>query len=155
MTTLDLLLKLVATLAAAIGCGAIVITARQLRFNWWLKAQEIFTEEKFVKARANVYSRLPGRTNQLGEDWTDDDFLVCRKMDELARLASCLGLFGSGRKLIIETWKDPLAKSWLALRPLVKEEQERWSEKWKAFEEFGRDAARQLGLEEPDSAHCA
>lgn len=151
---LELTLQAIGTLAAVVGAAAILIAARQLRFNSWLKVQEIFTDEKFVKARGNVYSKLPGRAEQSDKNWTDDDFLVCRKMDELARLAPYLGLFGSGRKLIIETWKDPLAKSWIVLRPLVKEEQERWPEKWKAFEEFGKEAAKQLGLKEEQSP-CA
>lgn len=39
---LELTLQAIGTLAAVVGAAAILIAARQLRFNSWLKAQEIF-----------------------------------------------------------------------------------------------------------------
>ena len=70
-----------------------------------------------------------------------------RRMDELVRLAPYMGLFRRGRNLILENWNEPLGKSWVALKKLVKEEQRLWPGKWKAFEDFGTEAAKQLKLE--------
>jgi hypothetical protein len=148
---LQLVIEAIGALSAVGAFIAIVIAARQLRFNCWLRAQEIFTEDSFVKARDKVYSRLPGRPNQLtAGEWTDDDYLVCRKMDELARLSPYLGIFGSGERLMLETWLDPLAKSWIVLHSLVREEREKtpkWP-KWDAFEKLGKKAMGSLGLKE-------
>jgi len=151
---LQLVIETISALAAVVACIVIGIAARQLSFNCWLKAQEIFTEGSFTKARGRVYSRIPSGTNQSSKEsskeWTDDDFLVCRKMDELARLAPYLGFFGSGEKLMLKTWLDPLAKSWIVLHSLVCEERKKtpkW-QKWDAFEKLGKEAAKQLGMEE-------
>jgi len=146
MNVAQLVFQAIGALSALVACIGIAVAARQLRFNCWLKAQEIFTEDEFVEARRKVYSRLPGRTCELPKEWTPHDHLVSRKMDELVRLAPYLGLFGAGKRLILKTWDDPLAKSWIALRPLVEKEQERWPKKWHVFEEFGKKAAAQLNL---------
>jgi hypothetical protein len=155
MNVAQLVFQAIGALSALVGCIAIVVAARQLRFNCWLKAQEIFTEDKFVEARGKVYSRLPGRTCELPKEWTPHDHLVCRKMDELVPLAPYLGLFGAGKRLILETWNDPLAKSWIALRLLVEKEQERWPKKWSAFQEFGKEAAAQLKLDDTATENTA
>ena len=76
--------------------------------------------------------------------------MVCRKMDELARLSPYLGIFGLGEKLVLGTWRDPLAKSWIVLYSLVQEERDKtpgWS-KWHAFEKLGKKAMDSLNLKE-------
>lgn len=155
MNEAQLLFQAIGAISALVGCVAIVVAARQLQFNCWLKAQEIFTNDKFVEARRKVYSRLPGRTCELSKEWTPADHLVCRKMDELVRLSPYLGLFGAGKRLILETWNDPLAKSWIALRPLVEKEQERWPKKWSTFQEFGKEAVAQLKLDDTATQNTA
>ena len=41
-----------------------------------------------------------------------------------------------------KVWGDPLAKAWLVLKPLVREEQEKtgWETKWDGFEKVGAKA---------------
>ncbi|MBK6431059.1 hypothetical protein [Candidatus Amarolinea dominans] len=118
---------------------AIWLASKQLRFDAWLKAQDVFTEEKFTETRRKVFARL----DNLEKPWTEEEKLeakqVCRRMDEFAHLARFVG-----RKSLLEVWDDPLAKSWLVLEPIVKEEQKQtgWPNKWKAFQELGQEAVR-------------
>lgn len=137
----------VSAIFTAIASIAIILGIRQLQFDAWLKAQEIFTDDDFVENRAKIFTRL----SNPNQPWTDDEKKmaekVCRKMDELARLVPFFGLFPfSRRKLFFDTWDDPLAKTWLVLKPVVKQEQERckWPAKWKAFEELGQKAVNKL-----------
>lgn len=136
---------LVGAVAALVGVASVIFVVRQLWFITWTKAQEIFTNKEFTAARKRVYERIP-----LVEDakiaWNSEDYLVCRKMDELASLAPYLGMFGRGEKLVLNTWLDPLAKSWVVLRPLIVEEQKKtqgWP-KWKAFDDLGEKAKDRL-----------
>ncbi len=146
MEIAGIIVQAIGSLAALMGCIAVVFAIRQLSFNSWLKAQEIFTEKDFVEARRKVYSRLPGRNSELPDEWGPEDHLVCRKMDELVRLAPYFGLFGAGKRIILKTWDDPLAKYWQALKNLVDEEQKRWPQKWNAFQKFGEEAVLKLNL---------
>ena len=82
MNVVQLVFQAIGALSAMVGCIAIVLAARQLRFNCWLKAQEIFTEEKFVEARRKVYSRLPGRTCELPEEWAEQDGRAAEVADD-------------------------------------------------------------------------
>jgi hypothetical protein len=76
------------TALGAIFTGAVVfaifIAAKQLRFDAYLKAEEIWTDHYFTKGRGRVFSRL----DKLDSDWTDDEeenaLQVCRKLDEFA-----------------------------------------------------------------------
>ena len=132
-----------------IGLLTVGFVAQQLWFATWVKTQEIFVDEKFTTARGKVYARIPHNT-EAKSMWTTDDYIVCRKMDELARIAPYLGIFGSGERLVLRTWRGPLAKSWIVLHSLVKEERNKtpgWS-KWDAFEKLGKKAMKQLGLKE-------
>ena len=127
-------LAALATLAAA---GAIVFAARQLRFEAWLKAQEIWVSEEFTAARGKVFARL----ENLAQPWHADEKLlgwnVCRRVDEFVRLAPYLGA-----RRMLSVWGDPLAKAWLVLEPLVREERKKtsWPTKWDAFERVGAKA---------------
>ena len=124
---------------AIIGTGAIFIAASQLYLSCWLKAQEIFTDEKFREARGVVLSHYWQRNKA----WTKDDEdkktreLVCAKMDELARLRP----FISWRK-ILKTWDDPMGKCWDVLQDFIIGEQRKtdWKVKWKAFDKLGKKA---------------
>lgn len=146
---MELALQCITAVAALIGAVAVGFVAQQLWFGAWTKAQEIFVDEKFTTARVEVYARIPGPA-EVESTWTKNDYVVCRKMDELARLAPYLGIFGSGDRLVLRTWLDPLAKSWIVLHSLVQEERNKtpgWT-KWDAFEKLGKRAMNQLGLKE-------
>lgn len=133
----NLLFGAVTAVSAAAGSTAIIIAVLQLRFSSWLKAQEVFTEPEFTKARGVVLPRY-WRGDQ---HWTKEDMesakLVCRRMDELARLVP----FISERK-VLETWDDPIGKCWSVLNDMVKKEQQtcNWPEKWVAFQTLGAKA---------------
>ena len=125
-------------ISAAVGSIAFIFAVVQLRFNSWVKAQAIFNEQKFVDARGVILNRY-GCDNQ---EWTDKDkrnaLLVCRRMDELARVVPFMR-----KKTALNAWDDPIGKCWDVLKDLVKEEQNcicHWREKWMAFENLGKKA---------------
>lgn len=127
----------VSAIATACGVGGIFYAGRQLRFQGWLKAQEVFTDDGFTRSRGQLFERL----NDRDRPWTDDEksngLKVCRKMEELAALARYFP-----KKTILREWGDPLAKAWVLLEPLVQEERSKskWNEKWYAFEKLGKKA---------------
>ena len=151
---MQLTLECITAVAALIGAVSLGFVAQQLWFGAWTKAQEIFVDKDFTAARRTVYARIPGNP-EVKSTWAADDYIVCRKMDELARLAPYLGIFGSGERLVLRTWLDPLAKSWIVLHSLVEEERKKtpgWR-KWGAFERLGKKAMRKLGLKEIPKDH--
>ena len=127
----------VSALATLAGAAAIVFAARQLRFEVWLKAQDLWVSDDFTADRGKVFARL----DNLRKPWTPEDEAVglgvCRRVDEFVRLAPYLG---KGRMLRV--WGDPLAKAWVVLEPLVRKERDRtaWQTKWDAFERLGTKA---------------
>lgn len=130
----------VGAIATAVGAFAIGFAALQLRFEAWLKAQEVFTEDGFVSARTAVFQHF----DDVHQPWPKDDDnakKVCRKMDELARLESFVTL---PRRRILRVWGNPIAKAWLLLKPTVTRECEvaHWDKKWKAFTVLGKEAVR-------------
>lgn len=135
----DIFWTAIGALATVVGAAAIVFAARQLRFEAWLKAQEIWVSDDFTAARGKIFSRL----ENLQQPWTPDDkvlgLIVCRRVDEFVRLAPYLG-----ERRILRVWGDPLAKAWLVLKPLVREERNKtvWPTKWDAFERIGTKALR-------------
>jgi hypothetical protein len=122
----------VSALATLAGAAAIVFAARQLRFEAWLKAQEIWGS--FIVDRGKVFARL----QDLRQPWTPEESViglnVCRKVDEFVRLAPYFG-----ERRMLRVWGDPLAKAWVVLEPLVRDERDRtaWQTKWDAFERLG------------------
>lgn len=129
----------VSALATVAGVAAIVYAIRQLRFEAWLKAQEIWVSDDFTEARGKIFKRV----DDLSGAWTPDDeavgLKVCRRVDEFVRLAPYLG-----KRKMLRVWGDPLAKAWLVLESLVRRERDRtgWPTKWDAFEEFGKKALK-------------
>lgn len=127
----------VSALATLAGVAAILFAARQLRFEAWLKAQEIWVLDDFTADRGKVFVRL----DNLSQVWTPEDealgLKTCRRVDEFVRLAPYLG-----KRRMLRVWGDPLAKAWLVLEPLVRLERDRtaWPAKWDAFERFGTKA---------------
>lgn len=127
----------VSALATLAGAAAIVYAARQLRFEAWLKAQEIWGSDDFIVDRSKVFARL----QDLRQPWTPEEKVVglrvCRKVDEFVRLAP---YFGERRMLTV--WGNPLATAWVVLDPLVRDERDKtdWQTKWNAFETLGKKA---------------
>ena len=122
-----------------IGASGICFAARQLKFNAWLRAQEVFTDEGFIELRSWLFERQ--------YPWTEAEKPrakeACRRFDEFAHLVPFLGLTPSGgKKLALKFWADPIATAWRTLEPIVTEERTltRWHDKWKAFEVLGREA---------------
>ena len=118
--------SIINAVAAIFALSAVVYAARQLRFNAWLKAQEIFTADAFVDARTNVF----GHFNDGNDPWPQlrgkDGMLVCRKMDELARLQGFVS-----EERMLKSWGNPIAKAWLLLEPTLVEERNiiEWDDK--------------------------
>jgi hypothetical protein len=134
------------TLATVIAAGGVYFAVKTFRFNTWLKAQVIYTDQEFYKARETVLSHFgfeeespPTFSNQN----KDQALLVCRKMDELAHLKWYVG-----KKKIIETWGLQMGKSWMILKKLVDEvrRQDTHPEKWNAFERFAKIAIKKYSL---------
>ena len=136
-----------ATVTAAFG---IFFAGRQLRFAAWAKTQEIFVEEKFVKARGRVFKHLQQPTLEWNVEAQDAGFQVCRRMDEVCRLAPYFAFTPwTAQKTFLEVFDDPLAKSWAPLQPLVIAERDMvgWKTKWDSFEKLGGAALNRLPRE--------
>jgi hypothetical protein len=127
----------ISALATLAGVVAIVFAGRQLRFEAWLKAQEIWGSNDFTVDRGKVFARL----DKLQQPWVTDEkalgLNVCRRLDEFARLATYLG-----ERRMLAAWGDPIAKAWVVLDPLVSDERRAtaWPTKWDAFERLGKKA---------------
>src|SRR5208337_4151130 len=105
-------------LATAVGAGAVIFAWRQLRFNAWLKAQEIWTSQDFTQKRSHIFARLDTGSDEWNEAEEAEALDVCRKMDEFAGLIPFLP-----RRIAMTNWGVPFAKAWLILGPMVKREQ--------------------------------
>ena len=125
----------VGAIATMFAVAGIFQAAKQLRFDAWLKAQEIFTS--FTDSRTKVYAHLAKPTEVWSPPDKEEGLLVCRKLDELCHLAPYLG-----RGKILDAWGNPLATSWVLLKWLVQQERDKssWPTKWAAFERLGEKA---------------
>jgi len=125
----------VGAIATFVGAAAILLARRQLRFEAWLKAQDIWTASAFFEARARVFARLDEPDSSWSEAETTEALNVCRKMDEFAGLIPYLP-----KQTALRIWGVPFAKAWLVLAPIVEKERTkcRWPDKWHAFERLGR-----------------
>ena len=125
----------------AVAAAAIVLAARQLKFDAWLKAQELFTKDDFRDARRIVMEECKGKDlNTWSSDQRQKGLLVCRRMDEFVRLSPFLGRTFLLKSRMLDVWYDPIGKCWSVLEPLVREEQTKWPEKWNAFAHLGKRA---------------
>jgi hypothetical protein len=127
----------VSALATLAGVVVIIVAIRQLRFEAWLKVQEIWVSKDFRTDRGKIFARL----DNVQQPWKPEDEVVgldvSRKIDEFVRLAPYIG-----ERRMLRIWGDPLAKAWLVLKPLVQKEREKtsWKTKWDAFERLGTKA---------------
>jgi hypothetical protein len=138
--TNDIFWSAFGAIATAIGAIAIVFAISQIRFEAWLKAQEIWTASEFTNLRERIYQRL----NNSNADWSNEEENkakdACRKLDELAGLIPYLP-----KKIAIKAWGVPYAKLWTILEPIVIKERKlmEWPDKWKAFEKLGKSSLKQ------------
>ncbi len=137
---------------ATMGTGlAVYYAAIQLRFEAWLKAQEIWVDKDFTDARGRLFRHLREPNSAWTQDDQQDALLVCRRTDEFCRLAPFFAFTKrGGRRRILKVWFDPIAKSWRLLKALVEQERSNvgWNTKWAVFQEFGERAYAKLAKEE-------
>ncbi len=131
----------VATLVASL---AIFVASRQFRFDAWNKCQEAFVKDKFYDSRAILFRHLHGDVRTWSAFEMEAGRTVCGNMDELCRLTRFLGKRG-----MLKTWGNPIAKSWALLRWMVEIERRttEFPDKWAAFEEVGNAALKRQPLE--------
>lgn len=125
--------------ATAVGSGAILLAVSQLRFEAWLKAQEIWTAQEFIAARGRVFARLDTASAEWGQDEEAQALDVCRRMDEFAGLVPYLP-----KRIALRIWGVPFAKAWAVLESVVQRERTKctWPDKWHAFERLGQAAIK-------------
>ena len=129
--------------AAFIAAVGVWWAARTFKFNTWLKAQEIYTDDKFTESRETILSGYPVVLQNPSEDDKKHALRVCRKMDELAHLKWYVG-----KKKIIESWGHQMGKSWIILEKFVSDvrTQDGYLKKWKAFEYLAEEAITKYDL---------
>jgi hypothetical protein len=132
-----------------IASVGIILASRQLRFQAWLKAQEIWTAPDFTQSRGRVFARLDDKKRDWATEEKADAQQVCRKMDEFAGLIPFLP-----KQIALRIWGVPFAKAWFVLEPIVNEERTKcgWQDKWHAFERLGTSALRSHPEVRKDSA---
>lgn len=124
------------TIVASVGIYFVYI---QMRFQAWVKAQDIFTDKNFIVARTKVFDCIdhPYKSCSL-----NDANIVCRKMDELAHIVPYLAFLG--KRETLKYWGDPIAKAWCLLEKhvIIEREHTQWLSKWLAFENLGNEAIK-------------
>lgn len=127
----------VGAIATVVASIAIFLAVYQLRFEAWLKAQEIWTARDFTEARGRVFARLDNGNQRWTKNEETEALQVCRKMDEFAGLIPYLP-----KRTALRIWGVPFAKAWLILEQVVERERAKcaWPDKWHAFEKLGRSA---------------
>jgi hypothetical protein len=134
----------IGALATLVASGAILYAARQFRFEAWNKAQDVFIDDNFTKDRQTVFQHIGQQTS----NWTTNDleaaFSVCRKIDELCRLAPFFG-----KKDMIRIWRHPIGQAWALLHAIVQQERDRTSftDKWDGFKSIGSKSFKRFPTE--------
>jgi hypothetical protein len=126
-------------IATGVGSVAILLAVSQLRFEAWLKAQDIWTAQDFIAARGRVFARLDAMSAEWARDEEAQALDVCRRMDEFAGLVPYLP-----KRTALRIWGVPFAKAWAVLEPVIQRERTKcdWPDKWHAFERLGRAAIK-------------
>jgi hypothetical protein len=123
------------TLATFAGVFAILYAGKQLRFEVWVKAVDIWSSKEFTDHRRAIFRRLDDLQAPWAQEDKDRGLEVCRRIDEFVRLAPYMG-----QRRMLGVWGDGIAKAWVVLKPLVTEEREATAQptKWDAFQKLGR-----------------
>jgi len=88
-----------------IASVGIILASCQLRFQAWLKAQEIWTASDFTQSRGRVFARLDNKKRDWETEEKTDGLQVCRKMDEFAGLIPYLP-----KRIALRLWGVPVRK---------------------------------------------
>ena len=137
----SLIFEAVTAVAALLGSLAVIGVVRQIQFTSWIKAEEIFMDSKFRKARGAVLQSYWQSEKERAELQERDAALVCAKMDEFARVVPYMKPFILKEK-VLKNWDDPVGKCWHVLENFINEERDKtkWRTKWEAFEDLGKKA---------------
>src|SRR5216684_3787105 len=76
----------VGAIATCFAAVAIFIARKQLRFEAWRKAQEIWTDRDLTEERTKLFKRLDAPDAEWEDQEKEEALNVCRKMDDLATL---------------------------------------------------------------------
>jgi DNA-binding transcriptional regulator YiaG len=119
--------------------GGVYLSIRQLRFQAWLRAQEVWTARDFTESRGRILGRLDSGNCEWTKEEKTEALEVCRKMDEFAGLIPYLP-----KRVALRIWGVPFAKAWCVLEPIVREERDynKWGDKWGRFKQLGASALR-------------
>ena len=132
-------LSAIATIIMVVG---IFLAIRQLRFEAWNRAQDLFVKKPFRDARGKVFGYLEPLSEK-HDDGEDQEYFkyVCEAMDEFCHLSKHVG-----ESKFLSTWYDPIGKAWYLTKDWVKVEQDKtgWKTKWDAFETVGKKALKML-----------
>ena len=128
--------------AAFIAAVGVWWAARTFKFNTWLKAQEIYTDDEFTKSREAILSGYPVVLQNPNDDYKKHALRVCRKMDELAWLRH----YGLSDRKILEAWGLQMGKAWVVLEEVIREQQSVHEKKWGNFEYLADIAIRENNL---------
>lgn len=78
---------------------------------------------------------------------------MCRKLDEICRLAPYFAFTKSGgEEVILDAWDEPIGNSWGLLEPLLTAEREKVKseKKWEGFKSLGGKALNRLSSVQRD-----
>jgi hypothetical protein len=144
-TAVGAVATVIGTIAAIIATIGVFYAAKQIRFTGWIEAQKLFTEKDFTQARTEVLKYFPFQGQvapYINDNLKEKALIVCRQMDQLARLGPYLG-----SKTILDVWGYPLGKAWMILQATVEAERKQYQpRKWDAFEQLGKLAVTSLSL---------
>jgi hypothetical protein len=124
-------------IATGVASTAVFIAVRQLRFEAWLRAYEIWSADAFTKQRGEIFAFLDRADKTVPSANTETALEVCRKLDEFAGLIPYLP-----KRRALQVWGVPFAKAWVLLSTIVADERKKskWPEKWNELERFGKEA---------------
>ena len=143
----------VGALATAAAAYLIYLAGKQLRFEAWLKAQEVFVEGQFTQARTRLFRHLQETDSTWSPTDEEDGLLVCRRLDEICRLAPYFAFTkAGGENVILDAWDEPIGNSWGLLEPLLTAEREKVNsmKKWEGFRSLGCKAVDRLSSAQRD-----
>ena len=142
--------------AGVLAVGGVWYAIRTLRFNGWLRAQEIFTDKHFAAARGRIFKKeLPATDAELKAWLNDNDAqlskeekadkraasLVCWRLDELAHLMQMPGLH---KRRAQRVWDIAFSKALVVLERYVKRRQNHDHDPghWRAFMSVAEQALK-------------
>lgn len=116
----DVVLSAASAIFTALAATGVFLAARQLKFDAWLRTQELWTNREVRDLRSWLLS-APDRKAAASDKTRAKD--LCRKLDEFARLVPYLSWFPRfGTWYALRIWGNPLAELWTSLKDVVNDE---------------------------------